>query len=117
MANSAHADQQHWRRLAAEARVMALTMTDPESKRLMVKQIEGVSFGPEALKARGDAFDAAWATIATHFSNAPMEIEAARLKLAIALLAVASKDSNSVHVLRDAALQRIAVDTRRRDLA
>jgi hypothetical protein len=72
-----------------------------------------VSFGPQVVKAMGGAFDAAWAKIAGRFKNDPMEIEAARLKLAIAVLAVASEGGNSVHLLRDAALQRMALDDQR----
>ena len=68
------------------------------------------SFGPQAVNAMGEAFDAAWAKIARHFTSNPMHIEAARLQLAIALLAVASEDGNSVQMLRDAALQRMGLD-------
>jgi hypothetical protein len=32
----AHRDPQHWRRLEAEARIIALTMADPERKRIML---------------------------------------------------------------------------------
>jgi len=33
--------------------------------------IDGASFGPEAMKAIGDAFDAAWVDIAGNFGNDP----------------------------------------------
>src|SRR3974377_866110 len=44
-------------------------------------QIDGPSFGPEAVKAIGEAFDQAWAEIAGNFGNIPAEIEGARLRL------------------------------------
>jgi hypothetical protein len=53
--------------------------------------IDGAAFGPEAVKAIGDAFDAAWAEIAWNFGNDPLTIEAARLKLPSTLLSVASE--------------------------
>jgi hypothetical protein len=52
------------------------------------------------------------AEIAGKFIN-PVEIEAARLKLANALLSIASEDSWDVQVLKQAALQRIALDYRK----
>lgn len=67
--------------------------------------IDGASFGPDALKAIGDAFDAAWAEIAGGFGTDPVAIEAARLKLANAVLSVASEDSRDVEVLKRAARQ------------
>jgi hypothetical protein len=47
--------------------------------------IDGASFGPEAFKAVVEAFDGIWAEIAGNFGNDPLNIEAARLKLATAL--------------------------------
>ena len=75
--------------------------------------IDGASFGPEALKAIGDAFDAAWAEIAGNFGDNPAEIENARYNLANALLSMASEDSRDVEVLKQAALQRMALDYRK----
>ena len=40
--------------------------------------IDGASFGPEALKAIGEAFDAAWAEIAGDFGDDPADTEKAR---------------------------------------
>jgi hypothetical protein len=48
------------------------------------------SFGPEALKVIGQAFDAAWASIADQFSA---DLSAARLKLVTILLTIANDDS------------------------
>jgi hypothetical protein len=76
--------------------------------------IDGASFGPEALKAIGEAFDAAWAEIAGNFGDDPEDVEKARQRLAKAMLSVASEDSREVGVLRRAALQRMALDYRRR---
>jgi len=36
------------------------------------KLIDGASFGPDALKAIGQAFDEAWAEVAPHFSGDPL---------------------------------------------
>ena len=108
-------------------------MSDPKAKRAMLtvadaygslairtealraeKLINGISFGPEALRTIGAAFDAAWEDIADHFRSEPVAKEQARQKLAIALLSIASEDSRSVEVLKRAALQRMALDYRHR---
>jgi hypothetical protein len=75
--------------------------------------IDGASFGPDALKAIGKAFDEAWAEIASNFGAEPQDVEKARLRLAKALLSVAHEDSRDVDVLKRAALQRMALDYRR----
>jgi len=75
---------------------------------------DGVSFGPDALKAVGEAYDAAWVDIAGNFGDDPPAIERARLKLADALLTIACEDSRDVEVLKNAALQRMALDFKRR---
>ena len=67
--------------------------------------IEGASYGPEALKAIGRAFDEAWASIAGNFSDD--QIEAARLRLANALLAVAKDNSRDVEVMKRKALDKM----------
>ena len=119
-------DTQHWRRREAEARLIALSMRNPDAKRVLLaiangykrlaereaakaeKLIDGVSFGPDALKVVGAAFDAAWGDIADNFRSEPSEIEAARRKLAGALLSIATEDSRNVEALRKAALIRMA---------
>jgi hypothetical protein len=55
--------------------------------------IDGASYGPEALKAMGQAFDEAWQTIEGNFGNDPQDIEKARLRLARDWRAVASEDT------------------------
>ena len=67
--------------------------------------IEGASYGPEALKAIGRAFDEAWASIAGNFSDD--EIAAARLRLANALLAVARDNRRDVEVMKREALDKM----------
>jgi hypothetical protein len=123
----------HWRRLEAETRLLVLSMGNPKAKRAMLsvadayaslamrtdalraeKLISGISFGPEALKTIGAAFDSAWEDIADHFRSEPVAKEEARQKLAIALFSIASEDSRSVEPLKRAALQRMALDYRRR---
>ena len=76
--------------------------------------IDGASFGPDALKAIGQAFDLAWAEIADNFGDDTIDAEKARLRLAKALLSIAHEDSREVDVLKRAALQRMALDYRRR---
>lgn len=44
--------------------------------------IDGAAFGPDALKAIGQAFDEAWAKIAGNFGNEPVDIDHARYRLA-----------------------------------
>ena len=77
--------------------------------------IDRASFGPEALKVISQAFDTAWLEIAGNFGDDSGDIERARNKLAIALLSVASEDSRDEELLKQAALQRMALDYRRRD--
>jgi hypothetical protein len=71
--------------------------------------IDGASYGPEALKVLGQAFDEAWQTIAGNFGNDPDDIERARMRLAEALLSVASEDSCDVEALKNGALQAMAL--------
>lgn len=74
--------------------------------------IDGAAFGPEALQSIGKAFDAAWEEIAGNFGNDPGQVEAARLKLANAMLSIANEESRDVGVLKQAALERMALDYR-----
>jgi hypothetical protein len=74
--------------------------------------IDGASFGPETVKAMGEAFDQAWADIAAHFSDSQTVIDDARMKLAEALLSVATDGSTNVAALKAGALQTMAMDYR-----
>jgi hypothetical protein len=71
--------------------------------------IDGASFGPDALKAIGQAFDEAWAQIAGNFGDDPNDIERARYRLAHAMLSIASDDSRDTEVLKRAALEEMAL--------
>ena len=75
--------------------------------------IADASFGPEALHAIGEAFDAAWVKIAGNFGDDPAEIDEALLKLETALLSVATEDSRDVEELKRAALERMALNHRK----
>jgi hypothetical protein len=72
--------------------------------------IDGASFGPNALKALGRAFDEAWQEIAGNFGAEQEVIESARLRLANAILSIADEDSQIVEALKRAALLRMALD-------
>ena len=74
--------------------------------------VESGSFGPDTLKVAYQAFDEAWASIAAHFGTDPMAIEAARIKLANAILAVSKDGSRDPNALKQAALAILARDYR-----
>jgi hypothetical protein len=76
--------------------------------------IDGASFGPEALKVIGQAFDAAWQSIVGNFGNDPYDIERARMRLAEAVLSVAADDACDVEALKNGALQAMALHYRQR---
>ena len=78
-----------------------------EARRL----IDTASFGPDTLKTLSQAFDEVWADIEGNF-GCDQAREAARIKLANALLSVASDDSRDVEVLKKAALEVMAGDYR-----
>jgi hypothetical protein len=75
--------------------------------------IDGAAFGPDAVKAIGDAFDAPWAEIAANYGSDPADIDEARYRLATAMLEIANEESRDVYVLKQAALQRMALDYRK----
>ena len=77
--------------------------------------IDCASYGPEALKAIGQAYDKAWRDIEGNFGDDPREIELARMKLATALLCVACEESRDVEVLKNGALQAMALAYRERE--
>ena len=59
----------------------------------------------------GEAFDQAWAGIAGNF-NDPAEVEAARTKLAEAVLSAAKEGASDVEALKTAALKAMATGYR-----
>jgi hypothetical protein len=67
--------------------------------------ISAASYGPETLKTIFQAFDAAWTEIAHHFEGHPAQVDAARERLAHAVLAVADEHSKDVLCLKRRALQ------------
>ena len=74
--------------------------------------IESASFGPDALKVIGQAFDEAWALIAGNFGSDPLVIESARLSLANAILGVATDASRDVEDLKQAGLKAMSAHYR-----
>src|SRR5215467_9107263 len=76
--------------------------------------IAGAAYGPEALKVIGQAFDEAWRDIAGNFGDDPPDVARARNRLARTILSIADDDSRDVVVLRQAALERMALDYKRR---
>ena len=93
------------------------TMLDNARAMKARERIDGAAFGPEALKAIGQAFDEAWLEIAGNFGDDPQGIETACTKLANAVLFAANEDSRDVEALKRAALQRMALEYRRRSFA
>jgi hypothetical protein len=71
--------------------------------------IDSASYDPEATKAIGQAFDAAWSEIAGNFGDDPKDIKLARAKLANAVLSVACEESRDAEVLKNGALQAMAL--------
>jgi voltage-gated potassium channel Kch len=71
--------------------------------------IAGSSLAPEALTDVRKAFDNAWAEIAGKFVDVA-EKEAARLRLAAAILSVATNDNRDVETLKQAGLLALARD-------
>jgi len=77
---------------------------------MKARRLDGASLGPNALMAIGKAFDLAWAEIAGNFGDSPIQIEAARLRLADAVLSVATDGSTDIAALKNGALQVMAQD-------
>jgi hypothetical protein len=71
------------------------------------------AYGPQSVKAMGQAFDEAWGLIAGNFST-PEETEIGRLLLAEAVLSMATKGSCDVVALKSGALHALAMDYRYR---
>jgi len=76
--------------------------------------IDGASFGSEALKAIGRPLMLPGRKSPNNFGDEPADVEKARLRLAKAILSIANEDSRNVAVLKRAALQRMALDYKRR---
>ena len=72
------------------------------------EQVGRASFGPEALKVIGQAFDDAWASIAPGVASNPLAVRATRLRLADAILSVATGASRDASALKEAGLRAMA---------
>ena len=70
--------------------------------------LRGASFGPDALKTIGKAFDLAWSEIEPAHSATDFATTSARIKLAQAVLSVAREDSRDVNLLKEEALKAFA---------
>jgi|SoiMethySBSTD1v2_1073268.scaffolds.fasta_scaffold155588_2 hypothetical protein len=85
----------------APERVFGLRTTTMHARQLIARQlIDDAPFGPNAVKAIGQAFDEVWGEFAGKFGAHLVAIEAARLKLADALLSIASEETRDVEVLK-----------------
>jgi hypothetical protein len=73
------------------------------------KLVAGAAYGPETLKVICVAFDSAWDQIKHHFDYDPLCVEAARLRLANAILGVAREDSRDATELKNLGLRALAL--------
>jgi hypothetical protein len=71
--------------------------------------VASATFEPEALSVIGQAFDMAWNEIVRNFGDNPAVVEAARVRLAHAILSVAKDDVRDPAELKVAALQVFAL--------
>ena len=78
----------------------------------VAKILAGCTYGPETLKVIGKAFDDAWANIADHFAGDARRADAARERLAHAILIAASEDSRESEPIKNLALQIMALSYR-----
>ena len=72
--------------------------------------IDGAPFGPETAKAIGEAFDQASVRIKAIFGNDHGAVEAARIRLAEAILSVATEGNTDVRDLKNRAIVELAQD-------
>ena len=70
--------------------------------------IDGAPFGPETVKAIGEAFDQASARIKRIFGNDPDAVEAARIRFADAILSVATEGNTDIVDLKNRAIVELA---------
>ena len=78
-------------------------------------EVAGATFGPAAMKAIGSAFEQACADIAGLTGRDSEQTQIMRLKLAKAVLDVATHNSRDVIALKNAALQKLATDIGRHE--
>jgi hypothetical protein len=73
--------------------------------------IDGAPFGPETVKAIVEAFERASTRINRIFDNDPDGVEAARIRLAEAILSVASEGNTDLEDLKNRAIVELAKTT------
>jgi hypothetical protein len=78
------------------------------------KLIECAAFDAPTVAVIGEAFDRAWAEIAHNFSDGADHVERARDRLAHAILAVADDESRDPEILKQQALEVMALTFRGR---
>jgi predicted negative regulator of RcsB-dependent stress response len=78
----------------------------------VAKILAGCAYGPETLKIIGKAFDDAWASIADDFAGDAQRADAARERLAHAVLIAAAEDSRDPEPIKTLALQIMALSYR-----
>ena len=72
--------------------------------------LESSAFGPEALKTLFKAFDEAWEAVADKHVHKPLEMEAARARLAGIILSIANDDSRDATAIKNAALKVLSAE-------
>src|SRR5262245_59095303 len=78
------------------------------------QSIASASYGPDKLKALGEAFDDAWERVAPHVSKRADAVEAARLTLADIVLGLAKAGHFDAQQLADASVKLILGGPRKR---
>ena len=74
----------------------------------VLQNLDAAFFGPEALKVIGQAFDEAGSDIADDFRGETLSlIEAVRLMMAVAIIALANEGSRDVETLKRAGLRAV----------
>jgi hypothetical protein len=74
--------------------------------------LAGCTYGPDTLKVISRAFDCAWAEIANQFARDRHRADAARERLAHAVLIAAAEDSHDYGEIKNIALQIMALSYR-----
>ena len=83
------------------------------TRRMKARQlIRSVTFGPDALKAIGQAFDDAWMEIAPNVSARAKAVDAARLTLANIVLSLATEDTRDHELLQREAVRMFKLQHR-----
>ena len=78
------------------------------ARKLLEKSL--ATFDPATLATIYEAFDQAWGVVAGNYGTDPKTVEAARLKLADAMLAVVHQGMTDSHQLASLALQMMRIN-------